>query len=483
MAAEAVFPVVYPARAAPARRPWLLILAGVAAVVCLLIAGVWFIPHEQVGVPGSARKTDADKVRLDQIYLDITYATPDLIHRVKLDAYQEKYGQRAQGFLIGINSHVGDIHNCHFAGTLKLVDSNGREYPSLGQPVVVSHHHNMWIAFFPRLDDFGQPIFEGSRKSFTIRADGIGDVPHREYRFELPIRADAGGEGLFHKLGLWLAVVGAMLVVLSPCAVELTAYYTAIIAGSLGADRNASGGAAYAAASAEDRRRVLHCLLAFAGGFTLLYSFSGATVGLIGQKVGEVTEVFGPYKSALQVIGAVLVGYFGLRILGVLELKPIERVLSATTGRAHRALRTFAAWSIHRITGRPAPLLSDMPQLGRKAARITPLSSFLLGIGLSVGCLTCMGGAVIYPLMIFAGTSRWYWGGLTLLLYSAGIAIPMMLITLGVRDLRPAFARRVAISRVLQGASGALLLVIAVLLFFDHERSLFDPVFRLLAKV
>jgi cytochrome c-type biogenesis protein len=483
MAAEAAFPIVVPARAAPARRPWLLILAGMAAVACLLVAGVWFIPHEQVGVPGGARKTDADKVRLDQIYLDVTYATPELIHRVKLDGYQEKYGERAQGFLVGINSHVGDIHDCHFAGTLKLVDSNGREYPSLGQPVVVSHHHNMWIAFFPRLDDFGKPIFDQARKSFTIRADGIGDVPRREYRFELPVQTDAGGDGIFHRLGLWLAVVGAMMVVLSPCAVELTAYYTAIIAGALGADRRASGGAAYAAASDEDRRRVLRCLLSFAGGFTLLYSFSGATVGLIGQKVGEVTEVFGPYKSALQIVGAVLVAYFGLRVLGVLELKPVERVLAATTGRAHRALRTGAAWAIHRVTGRPAPLLDDLPQLGRTAPRITPFASFLLGIGLSVGCLTCMGGAVIYPLMIFAGTSRWYWGGLTLLLYSAGIAIPMMLITLGVRDLRPAFARRVAISRVLQGASGALLLVISVLLLFDHERALFDPIFRLLARI
>ena len=49
--------------------------------------------------------------------------------------------------------------------------------------------------------------------------------------------------------------------------------------------------------------------------------------------------------------------------------------------------------------------------------------------------------------------------------------------------LRPAFARRVAISRVLQGASGALLLVISVLLLFDHERALFDPIFRLLARI
>lgn len=466
------------------RKPLLLVASGAFAVACLLVAGVYLIPHEQVGVPGSARKTDADQVKLDQVYLDITYATPALIHRVKLDDYQAKYGDRAQGFLVGVNAHVGDIHACHFAGTLKLVDSNGHEYPSLGAPVVVSHHHNLWIAFFPKLDDYGKPIFDASRKFFTIRADGLGDIPHRAFKFELPIQEDSGA-GLLHRLGLWLAVLGALLVVLSPCAVELTTYYAAIISGVLGADRTAVpqslGAAALKEASQADRRRVVHSMLAFSAGFTLLYAFSGAAIGLVGGKVGDATELFGPYKTYLQVVGAILIGYFGLRVLGVFEMGPVDRVFGKVTRRVHQALRAATARAIRAITKAPAPII-DRPVPGKKP-RITPLSSFLLGIGLSVGCLTCMAGAVIYPLMIYAGTSRWYWGGITLFLYSAGIAIPMMLITLGVRDLRPALAKRIAMSRFVQGASGALLIAIAVLTLTNHERALFDPVFRLLARL
>lgn len=469
--------------AARPKRAALLVGSGVFAVLCLLATGAYFLPHAEVGVPNGARKTDADRVKLDEVYVDVTYATPELMHRVKLDDYQRKYGDRAQGFLVGINTHVGDIHACHFAGSLKLVDSNGHEYPSLGQPVVVSHHHNLWAAFFPRLDDFGQPIFAASRGSFTVRADGIGGIPRRDFRFELPITQQAGG-AFWHSVGLWLAVLGAMLVVLSPCAVELTAYYTAIIAGVLGADGVASGETgpdALARASQRDRRRVIACLLSFAAGFSLLYAFSGATIGLIGQKVGEGVEVFGPYKSYLHAVGAILIGYFGLRVLGVFEIGWIERTLGRGMARVSRTLRRGSARAIHFLTGAPAPILDE--RASGPAPRITPLSSFLLGIGLSVGCLTCMGGAIIYPLMIFAGTSRWYWGALTLLLYSAGIALPMLLITLGLRDLRPALFGRMRAARVLQGASGALLLVIAVLIAVDRERALFDPVFHLLARL
>lgn len=467
------------------RRAALLVGSGVFAVLCLLAAGAYFLPHAEVGVPNGARKTDADRVKLDEVYVDVTYATPALMHRVKLDAYQQKYGSHAQGFLVGINAHVGDIHACHFAGTLKLVDSNGHEYPSLGQPVVVSHHHNLWAAFFPRLDDFGKPIFATARGSFIVRADGIGGIARRDFRFELPIETPAGGT-LWHSIGLWLAVLGAMLVVLSPCAVELTAYYTAIIAGVLGGGSAASaqsGPEALARASQRDRRRVLASLIAFASGFSLLYAFSGATIGLIGQKIGEGVEVFGPYKPYLHAIGAILVGYFGLRVLGLFEVGWIERTLGRAMARVNRILRHSTARAIRALTGAPAPILDEGLAAAAPTARITPLSSFLLGIGLSVGCLTCMGGAVIYPLMIFAGTSRWYWGALTLLLYSAGIAVPMLLITLGLSDLRPAVFGRRRAARVLQGASGALLLAIAILIAVDRERALFDPFFHLLARM
>ncbi|MHB8416679.1 MAG: cytochrome c biogenesis CcdA family protein [Myxococcales bacterium] len=467
------------------RRALLLIASGAFAVLCLLAAGIFLIPRTEVGHPGSDRKTDADRVRLDQVYVDVTYATAELIHRVKLDAFQQRWGDRAQGFLVGLNAHVGDIHACHFAGSLKLEDSSGHLYPSLGQPVVVSHHHNLWIAFFPKLDDFGRPIFDPARKFFTIHADGIGDIPQRRFRFELPIVPQTPGRGPWNRLGLFLAVIGAMLVVLSPCAVELTAYYAAIIAGVLGTNRElvalGRSSRGYADADRDERRRIVVNLLSFAGGFTLLYSFSGATVGLIGQSVGGNQEIFGPYKDVLHDVGAVLVAYFGLRVLGLFELAPVERALRATTGRLRAALHRGAAWAIRRVTGAPAPILDDSPEAGPRP-RITPVPSFLLGIGLSVGCLTCMGGAVIYPLMIFAGTSRWYWGFLTLFVYSAGIALPMMLITLGVAHLRPSLGHRVAVARLVQGASGALLLIIALLLATDHERNIFDPIFHLLSK-
>ena len=60
-----------------------------------------------------------------------------------------------------------------------------------------------------------------------------------------------------------------------------------------------------------------------------------------------------------------------------------------------------------------------------------PADSFLVGIGLSSACLGCMGGAVLYPLLVYAGITSWYSGLITLALYSLAIVLPMVAIALG----------------------------------------------------
>jgi hypothetical protein len=43
-----------------------------------------------------------------------------------------------------------------------------------------------------------------------------------------------------------------------------------------------------------------------------------------------------------------------------------------------------------------------------------------------------MGGAILYPLLIFVGTSTWYWGALILGTYSLALAAPMAAIAVAV---------------------------------------------------
>jgi cytochrome c biogenesis protein CcdA len=79
---------------------------------------------------------------------------------------------------------------------------------------------------------------------------------------------------------LALSVVGALMVILSPCAIELTTYYTGIIAGVVS---SAAIAEKTTRIPKEVRGRILRNLGAFVMGFTVLYMASGATVALTGQ--------------------------------------------------------------------------------------------------------------------------------------------------------------------------------------------------------
>ena len=111
-------------------------------------------------------------------------------------------------------------------------------------------------------------------------------------------------------LMLVLGVVGALMVILSPCAIELTTYYTGIIAGVVSSAAIAERGSVSRSASEdpktlrgtdprsgkrippEVRGRILRNLTAFVLGFTVLYMASGATVALMGQQLMSLQTTF-----------------------------------------------------------------------------------------------------------------------------------------------------------------------------------------------
>ena len=90
------------------------------------------------------------------------------------------------------------------------------------------------------------------------------------------------------------------------------------------------------------------------------------------------------------------------------------------------------------------------------------IDSFLVGIGLSTSCLTCMGGAVLYPLLVYAGITSWYSGdhaGTVLARYrrAHGVHFPGLLpVSVVARD-------AAGVHRALRTASGVILAGIALL--------------------
>jgi cytochrome c biogenesis protein CcdA len=495
----------------------ILFISGVLLLLGVFAVGIYIVPKLQSGSPATARQSDASRVSLSDVFVDATYATPDFVKRVKLEPYLEHWQGRAQPFLLGINTHVGTIANLDLRGKVFLEDSHGDRYPSLGTPVVLSEHHNMYLVVFPLLDNSGRPIFAPWRGHFRLLVDGVGKTVERTFEWKLPVIEPAPVRTLASTLMLALSVIGALMVILSPCAIELTSYYTGIIAGVVSSAAIAERGTRL---PVQVRARILRNLASFVAGFTVLYMASGATVALMGQQLlglqtrlhaGESLEdvfcgnapasaqsqvsalkqaqttghahhasLFGPWARYANYLGAAFLVYFALKSVGVLSRGGRCYVWLAQLGRKFRLgiASVVALVSPRRAAVIRAPALSL-----RDPGNITPLNSFCAGLGLSVSCLTCMGGAILYPLLIFVGTSTWYWGALILGTYSLALAVPMAAIAIAVGNWTWQFVHRPWLTRTLQWSGAVVMLFVATLIAFDHTRVINSVVFTVLSAL
>src|SRR4029077_5949774 len=183
-----------------------LFISGVLLLVAVFVTGIYIVPRVQSGSPATARQSDAARVSLSDVFLDATYATPEFIKRVKLEPYLEQWEGRAQPFLIGINTHVGTIADLDLRGKVLVEDSHGDCFPSLGTPVVVSEHHNMYLLVFPLVDNSGQPIFAASRGHFRLIVKGVGNTAERTFEWKLPVVEPAPARTVASTLMLMLSV-------------------------------------------------------------------------------------------------------------------------------------------------------------------------------------------------------------------------------------------------------------------------------------
>ena len=494
----------------------ILFLSGITLLLAVFVVGIYIVPKLQAGSPATARQSDAAHVSLSDVFVDATYATPEFVKRVKLEPYLQQWEGRAQPFLIGINTHVGTIADLDLRNRVLIEDSNGDRYPSLGTPVVLSEHHNMYLVVFPLVDNYGKPIFAAKRGHFRLLVEGVGKTAERVFEWKLPVVEPAAARTIASTLMLVLSVVGALMVILSPCAIELTSYYTGIIAGVVSSAAIAERGSRM---PLEVRGRILRNLSAFVAGFTILYMASGATVALMGQQLlgmqaklqsgATLTEVFcgtppselnaaisatpptksghmnhgagfGAWTRYANWLGASFLIYFALKSVGVLKR---GGQCFVWLGQWGRKFRLGIAAMVGLVSPKRAAIIRAPGLSMRQPGNITAANSFCAGLGLSVSCLTCMGGAILYPLLIFVGTSTWYWGALILGTYSLALAIPMAIIAVAVGNWSWQFVHRPWLTRGLQWTSATVMITVAVLIAFDHTRVINSVVFTVLSAL
>jgi len=495
----------------------ILFLSGILFLLGIFVVGIYIVPKLQSGSPTTARQSDASRVSLSDVFLDATYATPDFVKRVKLERYLQQWQNRAQPFLIGINTHVGSIADLDLRGKVLVEDSNGDRFPSLGTPVVLSEHHNMYLLVFPLVDNSGQPIFSPKRGHFRLVVTGVGKTPERIFEWKLPVVEATPSRTMASTLMLALSVIGALMVILSPCAIELTSYYAGIIGGVVS---SAALSERSSRLPRQVRGRILRNLAAFVAGFTILYMASGATVAFMGQQLlGMQTKLqagatiadvicgrapalltepltttasvdkaghmnhgagFGPWARYANWLGAAFLVYFALKSVGLLKRGGQCFVWLAQIGRKFRSI---IAAVVGTVSPKRAAIIRAPALSLRQPGNITPVNSFCAGLGLSVSCLTCMGGAILYPLLIFVGTSTWYWGALILGTYSLALAIPMAAIAVAVGNWTWQFVHRPWLTRGLQWSSAVVMITVAILIAFDRTRVINSIVFTVLSAL
>lgn len=217
-----------------------------------------------------------------------------------------------------------------------------------------------------------------------------------------------------------LAAFGAgFLSFISPCVLPLIPGYISYISGmSLEDMRKADAGS---------RRRLIIATLFFILGFSIVFMAMGASASAIGALLRQ-------YLGIVQKIAGAVIVIFGLHLLGVFRIGFLDRDTRVQTSR------------------KPA----------------TPLGALVVGLAFAFGWTPCI-GPILGGILTIAGSKSTVGEGVLLLgAYSAGLGVPFLLTSIAVDKFFLASARVRRHYRTIEMISGAMLVILGVLIFTDR---------------
>ena len=217
------------------------------------------------------------------------------------------------------------------------------------------------------------------------------------------------------------AFLAGLLSFLSPCVLPLVPGYVSLISGT---------GAAALEGPGERRpllgKVMLHSL-AFILGFSVVFIALGAAASEVGRLLLR-------YRSLLTYVAGVVIILFGLHLTGLIKIKAL-----------------YADKRLHETKG------------GGSAA-----GAFLVGFAFAFGWTPCIGPILAGILTIAAGQNTVMKGVLLLAVYSAGLAVPFLLTSLGLDLFMSFYGRFRQHLHKVEVASGVLLIVLGALVLTSH---------------
>jgi cytochrome c-type biogenesis protein len=220
------------------------------------------------------------------------------------------------------------------------------------------------------------------------------------------------------EISLFIAFGVGVLSFLSPCVLPLVPVYLANLAGAAVLDRNTGMGF---------RTPLFHTLV-FVVGFSIVFVALGAAAGLTGFAIGAHLEMLH------RIAGGLLV-FFGLFLLASLKISWLnyEKRMQHTFGRGIGYSR-----------------------------------SFLIGAAFSLGWTPCI-GPILGGVLTLAAHSETAWQGAYLLtIYSAGLGLPFVIISLAIGPISSHLKRFSRYTPLISLIGGLLLILVGALIFFDR---------------
>ncbi len=219
------------------------------------------------------------------------------------------------------------------------------------------------------------------------------------------------------------ALVAGLLSFFSPCILPLIPAYFSFITGltldELTQDKK------------EVRQKVILSTLFYVAGFSFIFILFGASASFLGGVASQ-------YSWVVRYLGGGIILVFGLHLLGIINIKGFN----------------FEK-KIH-VKEKPLHLMGV----------------FVIGMAFGAGWSPCI-GPLLGSILIVAGNQDTVLKGVSLLaVYSAGLAIPFVIISFFINSILEIMKRATRFIGALNKASGILLIVIGLLLIFDKFRLL-----------
>jgi cytochrome c-type biogenesis protein len=222
-----------------------------------------------------------------------------------------------------------------------------------------------------------------------------------------------------HQLSIPIAFVAGVVSFLSPCVLPLVPGYISMLSGATMEELKAGASAALVA-------RIFRNSLAFVVGFSVVFVMLGASATWLGRFLLAQRTIF-------NVVAGIIVIIFGLHLTGLVKIPLLYREARLDTGAPRRSLG----------------------------------GAFLLGFAFAFGWTPCIGPILTGILLLAANRDTVLQGMFLLSVYSAGLAIPFLLTSLGLSQFLKIYGGFRKHLQAVEVASGVLLIALGILMAFN----------------